>query len=212
MLQPNSNPDISLHLHLQDHQFPVGCLAWSLDDTILLSSCEQLIKMWNTEVCQSKAPKSWRLTSSLVRCTHPNDRGPYGTSLSTGLGARWFRVHFGFPRSKDQLMGRVLFFRCWLTYKRSPCTAVQGSDGKQRDSWGITATRIIDLAVTPDFTRLVAIGESARDPILPTPRSDAAASSSAVRNGNNNATPNGPQRTLEYLMIVYDLTTKQPEL
>ena len=50
--QPNPNPDISLHLHLQDHQFPVGCLAWSLDDTILLSSCEQLIKMWNTEVCQ----------------------------------------------------------------------------------------------------------------------------------------------------------------
>lgn len=52
MPQPNSNPDISLHLHLQDHQFPVGCLAWSLDDTILLSSCEQLIKMWNTEVRQ----------------------------------------------------------------------------------------------------------------------------------------------------------------
>ena len=50
MFQPNANPDISLHLHLQDHQFPVGCLAWSLDDTILLSSCEQLIKMWNTEV------------------------------------------------------------------------------------------------------------------------------------------------------------------
>jgi hypothetical protein len=50
MSQPNSNPDISLHLHLRDHQFPVGCLAWSLDDTILLSSCEQLIKMWNVEV------------------------------------------------------------------------------------------------------------------------------------------------------------------
>jgi len=50
MSQPNSNPDISLHLHLRDHQFPVGCLAWSLDDTILLSSCEQLIKMWNAEV------------------------------------------------------------------------------------------------------------------------------------------------------------------
>jgi hypothetical protein len=90
-------------------------------------------------------------------------------------------------------------------------TPLQGSDGKQRDSWGITATRIIDLAVTPDFTRLVAIGESARDPILPTPRSDAAASSTTNRNGNNNAAPNGP-RTLEYLMIVYDLTTKQPEL
>ena len=53
MFQPNANPDISLHLHLKDHQFPVGCLAWSLDDTILLSSCEQLINMWNTEVRHS---------------------------------------------------------------------------------------------------------------------------------------------------------------
>lgn len=65
--------------------------------------------------------------------------------------------------------------------------------------------------MTPDFTRLVAIGESAKDPVLPTPRSDAAAASAAIRNGNSNTAPNGP-RTLEYLMIVYDLTTKQPEL
>jgi hypothetical protein len=89
--------------------------------------------------------------------------------------------------------------------------AVQGSDGKQRDSWGITATRIIDLAVTPDYTRLVAIGESARDPVLPTPRSDAAAGSAANRSGNNNTAPSSA-RPLEYLMIVYDLNTKQPEL
>jgi WD40 repeat protein len=109
MSQPNSNPDISLHLHLQDHQFPVGCLAWSLDDTILLSSCEQLIKMWNTEVRQVPCSQSSRrLNPSLVGCAHPNDRGPYGACLSAGLGARWVRVHFGLPRSKDQLMGKAL--------------------------------------------------------------------------------------------------------
>ncbi len=88
---------------------------------------------------------------------------------------------------------------------------IQGSDGKQRDSWGITAIRITDLAVTPDFTRLVAIGESARDPILPTPRGDSAAATTTNRNGTNNPIPNGP-RTPEHLMVVYDLTTKQPEL
>jgi WD40 repeat protein len=79
-----------------------------------------------------------------------------------------------------------------------------GSDGKQRDSWGITAIRIADLAVTPDFTRLVAVGESVKDPILPTPRGYSVTTN---RNGDNN----GP-RTPEHLMIVYDLTTKQPEL
>jgi hypothetical protein len=77
----------------------------------------------------------------------------------------------------------------------------------QRDSWGITAIRITDLAVTPDSTRLVAVGESTKDPILPTPRGDSVTTN---RNGNNHP-PNGP-RTPEHLMIVYDLTTKQPEL
>ena len=90
-------------------------------------------------------------------------------------------------------------------------TTVQGSDGKQRDSWGITTIRITDLAVTPDFTRLVAVGESWKDTILPTPRGDSVAASTTNRIGNNHNPPNGP-RTLEYLMIIYDLATKQPEL
>lgn len=171
---PNANPDISLHLHLQDHQFPVGCLAWSLDDTILLSSCEQLIKMWNTE------------TGALIRTIEAH------TEPVSALA--WVPDGSGFiSASQDRKIN------LW------------GSDGKQRDSWGITATRIIDLAVTPDYTRLVAIGESARDPILPTSRSDAAAGSAANRSGSNNTAPSSA-RTLEYLMIVYDLTTKQPEL
>ncbi|KAI0006208.1 WD40-repeat-containing domain protein [Russula compacta] len=86
-----------------------------------------------------------------------------------------------------------------------------GADGEQRDSLGITATRIIDLPVTPDFTRLVAVGESAGDPILPTSSSDAAAASAANRDSDNNIGPSSPRMT-EYLMIVYDLITKQPEL
>ncbi|KXN92272.1 WD repeat-containing protein 26 [Leucoagaricus sp. SymC.cos] len=45
--------DWSTHLILRDHQYPVGCLAWSLDDSILLTSAEQHIKLWNaqTGVC-----------------------------------------------------------------------------------------------------------------------------------------------------------------
>ena len=35
---------------LKEHNDPVGCLAWSLDGTILLSSSEQVIKMWNMKV------------------------------------------------------------------------------------------------------------------------------------------------------------------
>ena len=90
-------------------------------------------------------------------------------------------------------------------------TVVQGSDGKQRDSWGITATRIYDLAATPDSKRLVVVGESSGDPsfpIMPIPGSDAVAASAAIGDDNNNTASGGPQM----VMIVYDLTTKQPEL
>ncbi|KAF7778551.1 hypothetical protein Agabi119p4_2896 [Agaricus bisporus var. burnettii] len=43
----------STHQILRDHPDFVGCLAWSLDDSILLTSAEQCIKIWNvkTGVC-----------------------------------------------------------------------------------------------------------------------------------------------------------------
>ena len=90
-------------------------------------------------------------------------------------------------------------------------TVVQESDGKQRDSWGITTTRIYDLAVTPDSKRLVVVCESSGDPsqpIMPIPGSDSVAASAAIRDDYNNTASGGPQM----MMIVYDFTTKQPEL
>ena len=35
---------------LRDHPYPVGYVAWSLDDSVLLTSSENYIKMWNTRV------------------------------------------------------------------------------------------------------------------------------------------------------------------
>jgi len=170
---PNLNPDISLHLHLQDHEYSVGCLAWSFDDTILLSSCEQYIKMWNTE------------SGALIRTIDEAHTEPVSALA-------WVPDGSGFiSASQDRKI------HLW------------GPDGKQRDSWGITATRIIDLAVTPDFTRLVAIGESIREPTSPSQRNDVGAASAARNNNNNGAST---AQKPEYLMIVYDLTTKQPEL
>jgi len=34
----------------REHADPVSCLAWSPDDSILLTAAEAVIKMWNTEV------------------------------------------------------------------------------------------------------------------------------------------------------------------
>lgn len=33
-----------------EHADPIACLAWSPDDTILLTAAESTIKMWNTHV------------------------------------------------------------------------------------------------------------------------------------------------------------------
>ena len=47
---PGPTQDWSVHLTLSEHQFPVAYLAWSPDDTILLTSSEEHIKLWNMKV------------------------------------------------------------------------------------------------------------------------------------------------------------------
>ncbi|KAJ7578196.1 WD40-repeat-containing domain protein [Mycena floridula] len=51
-LQPD-NDSMSQVLTLRDHPFATSCLAWSQDDSILLTSSEHYIKVWNakTGVC-----------------------------------------------------------------------------------------------------------------------------------------------------------------
>lgn len=90
----------------------------------------------------------------------------------------------------------------------------QGADGRQRDSWGITSIRIVDLAVTPDFTRLVAVGVSAAaNPHggTATPSGRGESSTPPVAGGRTGVNGSGAQAG-EHQMIVYDLTTKQPEV
>ncbi|TFY66673.1 hypothetical protein EVG20_g4410 [Dentipellis fragilis] len=170
--------EYSPELVLKDHQYPVGCLAWSLDDSILLSSSDQYIKMWNTKtgVCFRTLDAHTETVSALAWV-------PDGSGFISG--------------SQDR---KIILW---------------GSDGKQRDSWGITGIRITDLAVTPDFTRLVAVGESATGPSsqhpAPSGRGDSATPPVGGSRNNTHANSNA-SRSTEYLMIVYDLATKQPEV
>ena len=46
----SSPQDWVTHHILPGHPYSVECLAWSLDDTILLTSADRLIKLWNTKV------------------------------------------------------------------------------------------------------------------------------------------------------------------
>ena len=90
----------------------------------------------------------------------------------------------------------------------------QDIDGTQRDSWGRTPIRVTDLAITPDFTKLVAIGMY--DSPTPTPVMGNGQPASDSSSGGTATPPAGPaappsHKTAENRIIVYDLLTKQLE-
>jgi hypothetical protein len=86
-------------------------------------------------------------------------------------------------------------------------------DGKQRDTWGVIAIRVTDLAVTPDYTRLIAVGMQP----LPPPPSSSIASEQRSQSGDaspasgNGGTTISTARNSENRILVYDLATKQIE-
>jgi hypothetical protein len=80
------------------------------------------------------------------------------------------------------------------------------TEGKQRDSWGTTAIRVTDLAVTPDLTRVVALGMYFHL---------AAATPVAEHSGSGSPPVGTPAAggtvVKENKMIIYDFATKQVE-
>ncbi|KZV65911.1 WD40 repeat-like protein [Peniophora sp. CONT] len=162
-------------LTLKDHPYAVNYVAWSPDDEVLLTSSEQIIKMWNAK------------TGILIRTLD----SPHTETVSA---LAWVSDGSGFVSGAQDR--RIVLW---------------SADGRVRDDWGHTPIRIFDLALTPDFTRLVAIGESANQP-----SDERDASLGARRDGS--ATPpervgTPAQRSARpgYQIIVYDLATKTVE-
>ncbi|KAF8891225.1 WD40 repeat-like protein [Infundibulicybe gibba] len=176
--RPESS-DSSIHdwgqyVILRNHPYPVGCLAWSLDDSVLLTSAEHHIKMWNakTGVCMRDLEDHSEPVTALAWL-------PDGSGFISG----------GLDR-------RIILW---------------DADGSLRDSWGATAIRVTDLAITPDFTRLVTVGIPAApsgNDTSPSRPPQVGDSTSVAAGGN--PVPNG-SRTTDNQMIVYDLNTKQVE-
>ncbi|KAI0797559.1 WD40 repeat-like protein [Abortiporus biennis] len=166
---PQSRELFVLHT-LDDHQDPVGCVAWSLDDTILLTASESTIRMWNTKtgVCIRTIDHHSDVVTALIWL--PNNSG----FISGGLDRK---------------------------------IILWDAEGKIRDNWGRMPIRVTDLAITPDFTRLVAVGMSDPPPIPhpvnPTPTEGA--SSQAATQTHPNSRPS------ENRILIYDLATKEIE-
>lgn len=92
--------DWTAHLILRDHQYPVGCLAWSLDDSVLLTSSENSIKMWNVKARNM-------LLSTRLR-THTES---YRLALAFALLTTILRPS---RRSRGCRMGRALSPGQWI--------------------------------------------------------------------------------------------------
>ncbi|KAF9558038.1 WD40 repeat-like protein [Agrocybe pediades] len=174
-LDSGSPQDWSAHFILREHPYPVGCVSWSLDDSILLTSTDHVIKMWNAK------------TGTCIRTLEEHS--------DTVTAISWLPDGTGFI--SGGLDRRVIIW---------------DSDGKVRDAWGTTAIRLTDLAVTPDFARLVAIGmeHTSGFPAASEP------SNRGTQTGDTASAPAGngatPFQRTAHKMMVFDLATKEPEL
>ncbi|KAI0685665.1 WD40 repeat-like protein [Cytidiella melzeri] len=166
---PQTRDYSAVHI-FRDHPYPVGCVAWSLDDSVLLTASENFIKMWNTRTgsCIRTLESHHDVVSALVWL-------PDGSGFISG----------GLDR-------KIILW---------------DADGKQRDSWGRTPIRVTDLAITPDFTKLVAVGMYD----VPTPPPPAPSAASEGTNTAAAAAAAAANQPKEFRLVVWDLSTKQLE-
>ncbi|OJT04343.1 WD repeat-containing protein 26 [Trametes pubescens] len=155
---------------LSDHEYPVGCVSWSLDDTILLTASENRITLWNSR------------SGVRIRTLEQH------TDVVTALA--WLPDGSGFI--SGGLDRKIILW---------------DADGKLRDTWNRTPIRVTDLQVSPDFTRLVAVGMYDAPSIPPGPgvTQDGGGMGGVAAGGASAG------RVSETRIIIYDLATKQPE-
>ncbi|KAK7693817.1 hypothetical protein QCA50_003389 [Cerrena zonata] len=154
--------DIHSHCILRDHPYAVGCVAWSPDDSILLTASENHIQMWNvaTGLCLHHLEVHTDVVTALVWL-------PDGSGFISG-----------------GLDKRIVFW---------------DADGKQRDTWSRTPIRVTDMAITPDFARLVAVGMY--DQVVSPPEDGQPAAPAEVNPHSGSSTR----------LIIYQLSNKQEQ-
>ncbi|KAI5479335.1 catabolite degradation protein [Pseudohyphozyma bogoriensis] len=119
------NANFALDKVFSEHTDPIACLAWSPDDSILLTAAENTIKMWNT---------------SEGKCINTLEQHQYPIGALSWL-----------PDGKGFVSGGM-DSRIWFW-------DLAGNMSNPLPS-SPSPSRVIDLAVTPDGKRLVAVGRA----------------------------------------------------
>ena len=91
----------------------------------------------------------------------------------------------------------------------------QDIEGNQRDSWGMATIRVTDLDVSPNMTKVVAVGIIHLPPPPHPPSSTGTSPAPGARGDSASQSPQAQPHTpgsppkQENRMIVYDMTTKR---
>jgi WD repeat-containing protein 26 len=191
----------------------MSAIAWSPDDVSLLSSAEHEIKLWNVEVSFSCPP--------IV--------SPFDFLFQTGIcmktmsdhshtvnGLCWMADGSGFVtggmdrRIMEWVSGEPL-----ILYKADPET--QNTRGEMKFMWPPLDIRILELAITPDGSKLVAIGQLAHPTSSTTGEyTTNVLTHATIIQASGGAMPvpspgstNGNSTDMERRIVVYDLETRQ---
>lgn len=146
----------------REHAEAVSCLAWSPDDSILLTAADTIIKMWNAEVRFPPSPLSFLPLTRL-----PIDRDLYRYSRSTRvphwrsrMDARRSRFRLRRHGQPNLLLGPSLPLLFLSSTSLMILSFVQDLAGNVTARLDRCPSRIIDLAVSPSGSKLICVGRA----------------------------------------------------
>ncbi|KAJ7343183.1 WD40 repeat-like protein [Mycena albidolilacea] len=202
---------------LQVHTDQVWMLEWSRNGNLLASaSSDKSVIIWGigpeTETPIREWEKrhvlghpypvialAWSLDDSILLAGAEHHIKMWNTK--TGVCLRTLEEHSEPVTALAWLPDDSGFLSAGMDFK----IVLWNTDGQQREIWGVLPVRVTHMVVTPDFTRLVAIGLRAPSPVDPRVESD---SLPAGANGGSTSSP--PPRD-EHRFLVFDYATRRPE-
>ncbi|KAJ6597176.1 WD40-repeat-containing domain protein [Mycena vulgaris] len=215
---------------LDVHTDEVWVLDWSRDGNFLASaSKDKSAIIWGIEPETKMGTRNWEKRHVLP---HPFNVHSLAWSfddkiLATGAGEsiKMWNTETGTCIRTLQEHSEPVTALCWLPDGSGFLSAgmdfkivIWNMDGHRRETWGISL-RIVDMVLSPDFTRLVVIGMRAPSPV--DPRADDDGTPSGMNGGASTLSPSpkeeqgfftsSPPPKDEQRLLVFDFASRRNE-
>ncbi|KAJ7074314.1 WD40 repeat-like protein [Mycena amicta] len=203
---------------LKIHSDQVWMLEWSRDGNFLASaSSDRTIIIWGlrpkTETTSIREweqrqllkhpypviSMAWSLDDSILLAGTEHHIKMWNTK--TGVCIRTLEEHSEPVTSLVWLPDNSGFFSAGMDFK----IVFWSTDGLRREVWATPPVRIASMVLTPDCSRLVAIGMRAPSPMEARPDGEAAA-------GGSGGSSSAPPPKDEHRLLVFDVETKRTEV